>query len=634
MTTRARGRTAAVLAALLPAGLLTACTGDTAEGEAAADTPAAEAVASLADAWSRLDPDAFAERTTAPDRARSTLRGLLDDLSVLDAEVLPDGEPTCGEDTCTQPLSVALVLDGVGTWEYTTEATVELDAEGGEVRWDPTLLHPDLTARTALERVRSVPPRASLLDRSGRPLTRQLPVYRVGVVPGEAEPPSYTQIADLLGVDEASLRDRAEAAEPDWFVDVITLREVDYRPVRDALLEVPGVSVDPGRLPLAPTSAWGRAVLGTVAPATAETLEGASDLALDTDYVGAGGLQAAYEEQLAGTPGGAVLLVDAGSGEQLDTLWRQPGEPGAPVETTLSYDVQQAGEQAVAGQPETTVLVAVDASTGEILADVNGPETTSYDTGLIGEFPPGSTFKVVSSAALIGAGQDVGEQVACPSTTVVEGKRFKNDEFSSLAPGATFADAIAASCNTTVVERADRLDDTAMTEAAEQFGVGAEWSLPVPAYAGSVPASTGLVDRAASMIGQGRVLMSPLGMALVAATVASGRARTPALVPGADEETGDEVGALPASTVADLQQIMRLVVTEGTASSLRGLPGGVSAKTGTAEYGDREPLRTHGWMIGYRGDLAFACIVVDGEGGNSDAGPVVRRFLELAPTQW
>jgi cell division protein FtsI/penicillin-binding protein 2 len=76
------------------------------------------------------------------------------------------------------------------------------------------------------------------------------------------------------------------------------------------------------------------------------------------------------------------------------------------------------------------------------------------------------------------------------------------------------------------------------------------------------------------------------------------------------------------------------VVTDGTASTLLGLPGDVAAKTGTAEYGDELPLRTHGWMIGYRGNLAFACLVVDGDGGNSDAGPVVRAFLREAPRSW
>ncbi|MGH3481491.1 MAG: penicillin-binding transpeptidase domain-containing protein, partial [Nocardioidaceae bacterium] len=152
---------------------------------------------------------------------------------------------------------------------------------------------------------------------------------------------------------------------------------------------------------------------------------------------------------------------------------------------------------------------------------------------------------------------------------------------------------------------------------------------PLDAYSGSVPANNSLVDKAASMIGQGRVLMSPLGMALVAAAVDSGQARSPSLIVG---EGGDPVGEpLPDAIASDLRRILRMVVTEGTASSLRGLPGDVAAKTGTAEYGTADPPRTHGWMIGYRGDVAFACLVVDGEGGNSDAGPIVRRFLELAP---
>ena len=220
--------------------------------------------------------------------------------------------------------------------------------------------------------------------------------------------------------------------------------------------------VDFTRLPLGPTSTWGRAVLGSVAPATEESLKGASDLALSTDLVGSSGLQAAYEQQLAGTPGGAVTLVDARSGKRLDVLWRQPPTKGEPLRTTLDYDMQHAGERAVAGQDKTTVLVAVDARTGEVLADVNGPEITSYDTGLVGEYPPGSTFKLVSTAALVGAGQDIDEQVACPSTTVVDGKRFKNYEFTSLPTGSTFADAIAASCNTTVVDRVDELGDDDM----------------------------------------------------------------------------------------------------------------------------------------------------------------------------
>jgi cell division protein FtsI/penicillin-binding protein 2 len=613
--------------------LLAGCTGsDNGAGGAGDDSErTAVAVEAVVDAWSALEPRAFGEATSSPPTARAGLAGMIDDLEVTRAVVAADGAPECTDSTCRQTVRVNLELAGIGSWEYDTTATVDASAEEPRVDWRPGLLHPRLTGQTALERIRRVPPRAPILDRKRYLLTSQKPVFRIGVEPRKAKPATYPRLERLLGIDGAALRERAQAADPSWFVDVITYRVDDYRPIRERLFQIPGVVVDFTRLALGPSSSWGRAVLGSVSPATEETLSRASQLALDTDMIGSSGLQAAYEQQLAGTPGGIVALVDTKTGQQESVLWRKPAEKGEPLQTTLSYDVQKAGENAVADQDKTTVLVAVDARTGEVLADVNGPEITSYDTGLVGRYPPGSTFKVVSTAALIEAGQDVDQKVACPSRTVVDGKRFKNYEFSSLPRGSTFADALAASCNTTVVDRARKLSDDALHVMAEQFGVGAEWDLPLPAYSGSVPVASSLVDRAASMIGQGRVLMSPLGMAMVAAAVSSGQPRTPSLVTG---DGGDPVGSLRPSIVRDLQRIMRLVVTDGTASTLRGLPGDVAAKTGTAEYGDELPLRTHGWMIGYRGNLAFACLVVDGDGGNSDAGPVVRAFLREAPRSW
>jgi cell division protein FtsI/penicillin-binding protein 2 len=238
---------------------------------------------------------------------------------------------------------------------------------------------------------------------------------------------------------------------------------------------------------------------------------------------------------------------------------------------------------------------------------------------------------VVSTAALIEAGQDVDQRVACPSRTVVDGKRFKNYEFSSLPRGSTFADALAASCNTTVVDRAGKLSDDALHDMAEQFGVGAEWDLPLPSYSGSVPVANSLVDRAASMIGQGPGGDEPLGMAMVAAAVASGEPRTPSWSPAT---AGAWRGRCARRSCATCSASCGWWSPTGPRPTLRGLPGDVAAKTGTAEYGDELPLRTHGWMIGYRGNLAFACLVVDGDGGNSDAGPVVRAFLREAPRSW
>ena len=172
--------------------------------------------------------------------------------------------------------------------------------------------------------------------------------------------------------------------------------------------------------------------------------------------------------------------------------------------------------------------------------------------------------------------------MTCPDTTVVDGKQFKNYEAASPAPNPTFAQAFAASCNTTMVQYADELTGEQLASAGKDFGFGAKWDLGLDAYSGSVPADNDLVTRAADMIGQGKVVASPLMMAMVAAAVDSGVSRTPTLLPG--EKPGTRLDELDPATIGDLQRMMRLVVTEGTggAVNLPGLP--VHAKTGTAEY--------------------------------------------------
>ena len=131
-------------------------------------------------------------------------------------------------------------------------------------------------------------------------------------------------------------------------------------------------------------------------------------------------------------------------------------------------------------------------------------------------------------------------------------------------------------------------------------------------------------------------------MALVAATVAEGRWRQPTLVSGeaatsdnADESESDRSGGVePAKSpepldpgvTKTLRTLMRQVVTEGTAADAN-LPANVGGKTGTAEFGTGDPLPTHAWFIGFRGDLAFAVVVEDGGVGGRVAAPAAARFL-------
>lgn len=633
---------ASVLAVCAASALLGACTGGKPEPDP--EVVAAEAggpvIESFVQAWRTRERADLDQVTDAPRQARADMREIREHLQISDTSVRLVDDLECTDDSCEQHARVTHDLDGYGQWRYRTRIVAEPverpDGEPGPWRvvWTPAILHPDLTPATTFERQRVLAPRAPILDRTGVALTPERDIVRIGVRPDGVRPASYRELVELLDVDAASLRTRVQAAEPDWFVPVIDLRTSDYDPLRRQLLAVPGIVVDPGERALAPTAEWGRAVVGTVGPATAEAYENAGPTAAVTDEVGESGLQYAFQRQLAGEPGIRIRLVeDRPGGPVLNTIYRRPPEPGTPLRTTLDLETQSAAQRAVNSAPAAASVVAVKASTGEILAVANGPDATSYNTAFVGQYAPGSTFKVVSTAALLQhTSVKPSSRVECPDALTVGGKTFTNYDPAITGPSPTFADAFAASCNTTMVGRAAAITGRHLAEAGAQLGLGATWDIGLDAYSGSVPADADLVTRAADMIGQGKVLASPLAMAMVAAAVDSGVSRTPTLLP--DEYPGTRQAQLPRRLVTDLSQMMRLTVTDGTAE-LVDLPGEpVYAKTGTAEYAlDGGGTGTNAWIIGFREDVAFAVFLAGGDSGGHDAGALAKTLLENMPEQ-
>lgn len=627
------------LAGLLALGLVAGCTGGGA-AQRQADSGDAAARAFLA-AWQDGEDKQAALRTDRPAAARAGLSALRDGLRLGSVRLTP-GQFSPGTDSAPPRLAyrVALHLASLGDWSYDSALTLVRTtatasaaqrpgpAGGWVVHWAPSVLHPQLTGTTRLERVRRLPARAPVLDRRGAALMRERPVVDIGIEPRALRNPGrvYAALADTLDIDPESLRRRVDLAPPAQLVSVITLRQPDYAAVADRLRGLDGLRFAGRTLSLAATATFGRALLGRVGPATAETLRHAGPMASPVDAVGDSGLQYAFQRQLAGSPGGAVRLVGRDGGVQA-TLHRFAARPGRPLRTTLDAHLQRAAERALATRHEPTALVAVQPSTGEILAVADGPAGAAYDRARLGHYPPGSTFKVVTAAALLADGLRPGTAVPCSGTVSAGGRRFENyDGLGALGP-IPFRRAFAESCNTAFVAASRRLDDAALTEQAKAFGVGAGWRLPVESYAGSVPPAASVVEQAADAIGQGRVSVSPLGMALVAATARAGVFRPPTLLAGQHPPAGAPFDPVAAR---DLRAMMRETVTAGTAEVLD-LPGvPVAAKTGTAEYGTTSPPRTHAWIIGYRGDLAFAVLVEGGSAGGAVAGPVARRFLQAA----
>jgi cell division protein FtsI/penicillin-binding protein 2 len=448
----------------------------------------------------------------------------------------------------------------------------------------------------------------------------------VGVASGAvATPATYAAFTKYLQVDGTKLAARAKAAPAGQFVDAITIRAEQWEALRPTMGKLPGVLTMGGTQSLPPTATFAKNLIGTMKTATADTLKNAGPTASAQDQVGTTGLQYAFQQQLAGTPGGTVTLRDGKTKLTIKTVFSQQGAAGKPVKTTLDTAMQKSAEAALATSKLPASLVAVQASTGQILAAANGPTVASYNRAFQGRYAPGSTFKIVTSAALIGSGETAATVLPCTNTINVFGKTFKNYDGLAAYGAGTMQKAFNESCNTAFISQHARLPKDGMTKAAAMFGIGRDLNLSLNAYGGQVPLPKDDVAQAASMIGQGTVTASPLAISLVAATVDHGTAMKPVLVPGKDA-AGAAASPLPPATVAALRTFMRTTVTSGTAKVLAG-NGAVAAKTGTAELVSGGKVITNAWMAGYRGDVAFAVIVEGGASGSHTAGPILKTFL-------
>jgi hypothetical protein len=295
---------------------------------------------------------------------------------------------------------------------------------------------------------------------------------------------------------------------------------------------------------------------------------------------------------------------------------------GGKLRTTIDRKLQAAADAAVHGSPKPAAVVAVRPSTGEILAV---GDTLGARNAFLGLYPPGSTFKVITAAALVSNGYRPGTAVACPHQVQTGGRTITNDEGLDLG-GTSLTQAFAHSCNTTFAQlTVDRLDAGKLDAVARIFGFGLHIAPGVTAYEGDFPKDATGPALPEAAIGQGTVQASPLAMALVAGAVENGTWRPPRLVPAKALGRGEASAAhaVPHSLLGPLRSMMRAVVTGGTASRA-GLPGGVAGKTGTAEIGDGH---SHAWFVGYRGDLAFAVFVKSGESGPKVAAPLAAKFL-------
>jgi len=386
-------------------------------------------------------------------------------------------------------------------------------------------------------------------------------------------------------------------------VDLITLKPDDNNRVAPAIAQLAGIVV------------------------TAEADLLPTDEGFAPDVVAQ--VKKAVIDQLDGQAGWRVVSVNQ-NGVDVGILNEVPGTPAPSVSLTLDRSIQNAAQRAVNNVGKQAMIVAIQPSTGAILAIAQNPAADSQGPlATTGLFPPGSTFKMITAGAAIQRDMATPNTLlGCPGTIDIRNRTIPN--YGGFDLGVVpMSRAFANSCNTTFAELASRMPPTALTVAAAQYGIGPDYDVAgVTTVSGSVPPTVNVAERTEDGFGQGKVLVSPFGMALAAATVAAGKTPAPQLIVGrATEISGDRTDITP-QMLDGLRPMMRLVVTSGTAKDISDA-GDVHGKTGEAEY----PGGSHSWFAGYRGDLAFAALIVGG-GSSEYAVRMVKYMFALLPPNY
>ncbi|GIF48756.1 cell division protein FtsI/penicillin-binding protein 2 [Asanoa ferruginea] len=619
--------------ALLAAGLA-GCSGDSGPDEA---------VDAFLTGWQRGDlaQIAFVEPTGAKIAATDVAKSLKDLSGELPSPAVHrDGSVEEVEKTATAKINLDWTLPGGTHWTY--PSTVRLTQGKDDVWsviWEPALVNAKLKSGDQLGLRRQRPDRAGVLDGAGKPIVEPRDVVVVGVEPaGVDDPAGITAALDkafksvrpaLPPIDLKDLPKKITSAEnPEQFLEVVTLRKDAYDQIRSKIQPLEGTRFRAEKRDLAPTRAFARALLGSADPALKEDIDKNPDAVAEGDLVGHGGIQGAFDKQLRGTPGVSVVISQkAPDGEVNDgeELFRAEPKPGTPVKTTLDVRTQNAADTALAGVKQRSALVAVRVSDGAVLAAANGPDGGSGENlAFTAQVPPGSTFKMVSALGLLDGGKVTSSTVVnCPQNFTVDGRSFKNSESFALGK-VPFQVDFAKSCNTAFASLAPSLGPDGLAAAGRSLGLEGTWDLGVDAFSGKVSTGGSDAERAAAAFGQGTTLVSPLAMASATAAVAKGSVVPPSVIADKPAKPG---AALKAESLDPLRSMMRQVVTSGTATALKDVPGGaVSGKTGTAEFDDN-PAHTHAWFVGWQGDVAFAVFVENGGGSGETAVPAAERFL-------
>lgn len=580
--------------------------------------PAQPIAQDFLDALQAFDYDTIASLVDAPDEASGSVSSTVSGLQAEGVTVTLNRVDQ-QENLATAHYTVEWQLPRDRHVTYDAAMTLTQANQDWMVRWQPSILHPRLGANQRLE-LRTIPAeQASVVSSDGVALLSPGVAYRLLV--------DTNTVRDTAAISSAISRALSQAHERDATV-----------PTRDA-----------GELQKELTEAKGVYSVVMVPAAVKDMVEtaltGAAGVRLNEEaaFVNnnpgfAPDIMARVGEvvgnDLEGDAGWKIAVVNE-NGNEMEDVERHEAAPSPSIPISLSYKVQTAAEKALEPvKDKQAMIVAIRPSTGEILAVAQTPAADKEgNLAMMGQYPPGSTFKIITSyAGLDKQGLTPASVVPCPGSMNIYGRVVTN--YAGFGLGSVPLDtAFARSCNTTFADISTKLEPGELQAVGKKFGLGIDYEIAgLDSLTGSIPEAEEALDRTEAGYGQGLDLASPFGMALVSATAAHGSTPTPYLIAGKDTKASENAPKLDAKAIEELRDMMGSVTGPGGTAAGMSAGGDIRGKTGEAEINEG----SHSWFTGYRDDdIAFATLVVLG-GGSGTAVRVtdamLRNMDEPAPS--
>lgn len=514
------------------------------------------------------------------------------------------------------------------------------------------------------------PERGRILDRKGRILAGSRLSYSVYIWPLAEKSPNWNRtlkkLSEILSVPEAEILKRVEQAESDSPFLVRIARGISPEQVTaiaEANQELEGVEIDGETTREYKYGDLAAHVLGYTGELNDDEYKRHKKEGYQLgDVIGKIGIEATYEKLLRGEGGGQQVEVD-GAGKVVRVLHDKPSRPGKDLTLTIDLDLQKEAEKIMGNYAGS--IVAMDPKNGAILAMVSRP---AFDPNVFSKrvseatwkrlqaadhpflnralqnYPPASTFKIVTTTAAIESGKYSGDEVlqTYPSITV-GGVTFGEWNHAGFGP-LGFTGALANSSDTFFYQIGLHIGEKPLVEWSRRFGFGQKTGIdlidevdpglvPDPAWKLKYEKQEWSIGDAINMaIGQGYLLASPLQVAVMFAVPANGgyRVKPHLLKDNEEAQNWREDLHLHPKTIEILRQGLRDVVTYGTGSELDSSTVTISGKSGTAEDLGQG---SHTWFGAYAPSNNPEIVVVafgenTGGGGGSLMGPKARQVIE------